>query len=52
MKTYVNRSLLFANTAAFLACTKNGAMPSMPNIHEVSAFLKKYIPTNSGDEEM
>jgi len=39
LKTFVTKSLLFANTAGFLAITKKGAMPAMPIIEEVKDFL-------------
>ena len=42
--TFVKKSLLFANAAAFLAITVKGAMPSMPTLTEVTTFLEKYVP--------
>lgn len=35
--------LLFANTAAYLSCTKDGAMNSMPTRKTVDEFFAKYL---------
>jgi ribokinase len=37
-------ALRFANAAGAIACTRAGAMPSMPRRHEVEALLAKGVP--------
>jgi len=42
-KERCERSMLFANTCAYICITRQGAMPSMPTMTEAQDFIKKYL---------
>ena len=41
-KDLLSESMKFANAAAFLTVTKQGAMSSIPNLEEVKELIKNY----------